>query len=108
MTCSDLDRKLLTVTDDVYTPSAPPGVTEYITWAVYSYTLIRGDDAVQIRIPRVQIDAYTQAADASDDGGFFDRVMTALDELGLAYSVQDTGYDNDAAAMRLIIQCDVA
>lgn len=108
MTCSDLDRQLLTVTADVYSPSAPAGLTEYITWAIYRYSLIRGDDAAQIRVPRVQIDAYTQAADAAEDGGFFDSVMTALDALGLAYSVQDTGYDNDAAAMRLIIQCDVA
>lgn len=108
MTCSDLDQALQAVTNNVYTPSAPPGVTEYITWAVYSYNLICGDDECVIRIPRVQIDAYTQAADAADAGGFFDRVLTALDGLDLAYAVQATGYDPDAASMRLIIQCDVA
>jgi len=108
MTCTELETALKTVTAEVYNLAAPAGLTEYIVWAVYGYTLVIGDDAVQVRIPRVQVDAYTQAADAADDGGFFDQVMGVLDGLGLVYTVEDTGYDPDAATMRLIIQTDVA
>jgi hypothetical protein len=108
MTCSELETALKTATPEVYNLAAPAGLTEYVVWAVYGYTLIGGDDAVQVRIPRVQIDAYTQAEDAGDEGGLFARVMDVLDGLGLVYTVEDTGYDPDALAMRLIIQCDVA
>ena len=108
MTCSDLETSLKTATADVYNLAAPEGLTKYIVWAVYGYNLVYGDDAAVIRIPRVQIDAYCQDADAADDGGFFAQVLDILDGLQLAYSVQDTGYDPDAASMRLIIQCDVA
>lgn len=108
MTTTDLSNKLKTVTANTFEDAAPPGLTEYIVWAVYGYSIIVGDDSAQVRIPRVQIDAYTQAADPRGTGGFFEQVMTALDELMIVYTVEDTGWDPDAAAMRLILQCDVA
>lgn len=107
MTCSELEAALKELTPYVYENAAPPDVTEYIVWAVYGYAAIVGDDGVQIRIPRVQIDAYSQGSGAELEGGFFDTLMDALDALPLAYSVEDVGYDHDAAAMRLILQCDV-
>ena len=73
MTTTDLSNKLKTVTANTFEDAAPPGLTEYIVWAVYGYSIIVGDDSAQVRIPRVQIDAYTQAADPRGTGGFFEH-----------------------------------
>ena len=107
MTCSDLDAALRTLTAKVYQDAAPPGETDYIVWSVYGFTLVVGDDGVQIRIPKVQIDAYCQSAGAALTGGLFDLILDELDALPLCYSMQDVGYDHDAAAMRMIVQCEV-
>lgn len=108
MTCSNLDAALKTVTADTYHLAAPAGLTEYIVWAEYSLTPVRGDDRAQMHIPRVQIDAYTQDDTPVEGNSFFQAVLGVLDALELCYGVQECGYDPDAASMRLIIQCDVA
>lgn len=108
MTCSDLETALKAEIDPVYHLSAPVGVTEYVVWHEYGAAAVIGDDRTQILIPRVQIDAYTQDDTPLDSNPLFQTVLGVLDGLDLPYSVQDAGYDNDAAAMRLIIQCDVA
>ena len=106
MTCSELDAALRELADNVYKDAAPPGVYEYVVWAVSGYRTVLGDDGVQMRIPKVQIDLYSQADTADIEGGFFDTLLEGLDELGLVYSVQDVGFDHDAAAMRCIIQLE--
>lgn len=110
MTCSALESALKTVCPDTYRDAAPPGLAEYIVWAVYRYDTVYGDNGASFRVPRVQIDAYTQNTEAGADGmnSFFERVFQALDEIGLSYEVHDTGYDPDAAAQRLILQASVA
>lgn len=69
---------------------------------------VTGDDEVQVRIPRVQIDAYSQTDGPLDGHSFFGAVMGVLDGLKLPWAMQDYGWDHDAAALRLIIQVDVA
>ena len=108
MTCSQLETALKTATADVYHLAAPEGLTEYVVWAEYNLTQIRGDDRAQIQIPRVQIDAYTQDDTPIEANSFFQAVLGVLDAMELCYGVQECGYDPDAASMRLIIQCDVA
>lgn len=108
MTCSALELSLKTVTSDVYHLGAPQGLTEYIVWEEYNFTPILGDNRVQLLIPRVQIDAYTQDDTPVESNTFLQAVLGVLDALELCYSMQECGYDPDAASMRLIIQCDVA
>ena len=108
MTCSDLERALKAAVDPVYHLAAPPGITEYVVWHEYGLDNVRGDDRAQIRVPRVQIDAYTQDDTPLEGNPLFQAVLDVLDELELCYAVQDVGYDHDAAAMRMIVQCDVA
>ena len=96
------------MTSKTYHLEAPPGETEYIVWHEYLLICVDGDDASQIRIPRVQIDAYSQTDGPLDSHTFFGALLDALDGLQLPYAMQDYGWDHDAAALRLIIQCDVA
>ena len=108
MTCSDLETALKAKIENVYRLTAPAAVTEYVVWHEYVMNAARGDDRAQIRIPRVQIDAYTQNGTALDENPYFQAVLSVMDELELCYAIQDVGYDDASASMRLIIQCDVA
>ena len=111
MTGSDLSSALSSYCSHTYHLAAPEGLTEYIVWAEYGLKPIRGDDRTQLIIPRVQIDAYCQedaTLDALPTAGFLAGLLAALDGIELAYEVQECGYDPDAAATRLILQCDVA
>ena len=109
MNCSDLDAALKAVCVRTYHLGAPERLTEYeyIVWREYDVGTIYGDDISVVRIPRVQIDAFSQDDTPLDEHPFFGAVMDALDELELAYSVESYDYDDDAALMRLIIQTDV-
>ena len=115
MTCTQLETALKAAletardkTGVVFHLLAPAGVTEYLVWAEYNLTEVRGDDRCQVQIPRVQIDAYTQDDTPVESNTFFQAVLGVLDALELCYGVQECGYDPDAASVRLIIQCDVA
>ena len=108
MTCSDLETALKAATADVYHHAAPAGLTDYVVWEEYSLRPIIGDDRTQLLIPRVQIDAYTQDDTPIESNTYFQAILGVLDALDLPYAIQDMGYDHEAAAVRLIIQCDVA
>lgn len=108
MTCSDLEKALREAVEPVYHLTADEGQTQYVVWHEYGMNTVRGDDRAQLHVPRVQIDAYTQDDTPLEGNEYFQAVLGVLDALELCYSVQDVGYDNDAAVMRLIIQCDVA
>lgn len=106
MTLSELINALEAVCESTYHRGAPSGVTDYIVWHEYGMRPVNGDDAAQIRITRVQIDAVTQDDGATE--GMFTDVMDALDALGVPYSVEDISFDDSLMAMRCIIQCEVA
>lgn len=108
MTCSDLETALKAKIENIYHLTAPAAVTEYVVWHEYGMDIVRGDNRAQILIPRVQIDAYTQNGTALDENPYFQAVLSVMDELELCYAIQDVGYDDASASMRLIIQCDVA
>lgn len=108
MTCTELEAALQQATENVFHYAAPPGYTEHIVWAEYQLNQVWGDDGSQLIIPRVQIDVYSQDSSPLESHALFQTVLGILDDLELCWSLQDTGYDHDAAATRLIIQCDVA
>lgn len=86
---------------------APPGTAEYIVLSPYRLNELRGDGCAAMRWMRCQLDCYSQRPDADVPGGAFEFVLNSLDGFGLPYSVEDCSYDNDAAAMRMIVQCDI-
>lgn len=107
MSCSDLEAALKALCPDTRHLAAPKNKTKYIVWAEYGLNDIHGDNQAQIRIPKVQIDAYCQDPDATAEDGFFVSILNTLDNLGVSYEVQDIGYDPETALMRCIILCDV-
>ena len=90
-----------------YEYAAPPGAAEYIVLSPYNPRLRRGDDAAVLRWNRCQLDCYSQRPDAKGADGVFVFILNTLDDLGIPFSVESCDWDNDAAAMRQIIQRDV-
>lgn len=107
MSCSDLEQALKALCPDTKHMGSPQGKTKCIIWAEYGLNQVHGDDRTQLRIPKVQIDAYCQEPDPLAEDGFFVSILDTLDGLGVPYDVQDIGYDPDTALMRCIIHCDV-
>lgn len=104
MTLQTLSAALAAVCPDTYELAAPKGKLEYVVWAVYLWETVPGDDAAQLRAPKVQLDVVAQSSTAA----LFDSVMSALDTLHLPYDVISFGYDPEYAAVRLILQLVVA
>ena len=71
----------------------------------YGLHRIRGDGRDQLRLRKVQIDLFKRSADANDV--FFLSILDTLDDLGIAFAVQDMSYDESFNAMRCIIECEV-
>lgn len=107
MTYSGLSAALTAAGWTCYKNGAPKGKTEYIVLAPYSVGRLRGDDGDALRWTRCQLDCYSQEADADLETGKFVSILDTLVNLDLPYSVQDLSYDDDAAALRLILQCDI-
>lgn len=103
MNLSDLETALKVVTPDVYELEAPSGLRRYIAWHAYNYQDIRGDDRVQARFPRVQLDVYWQSR--------FDPIMeelfAVLDYWRLPFDVQDVTWDDERQLHRGIVQLTV-
>ncbi len=107
MTFCDLETAMRAVCPSVSRDAAPAGERDYIVLSTYGLGGYHGDNRAELRVPRFQIDAYSQDAAATDPDGWFLPVLEALDELGLPYAVQDIGYDPDSASMRCIVQGDL-
>ena len=100
MTLQSLDSILKAVCTDSYHLAAPAGLNRYVVWHEYGLQPVPGDDSVQVRIPRVQIDILWQ--ELTDT--LAEDVMAALDLWCQSYEVTDYGYDDEYAAMRCILQ----
>lgn len=87
--------------------AAPSGTADYIVMSPYALRELHGSDRAAMRWVRCQLDCYSQRADADREGGIFEFILNTLDGCGLPYSVEDCSYDHDAAAMRMIVQCDL-
>lgn len=107
MTFSELKASLEAGGLDCHEYIAPPGAAEYIVLNPYRLRGMQGDDRAVMRWMRCQLDCYSQNPDAGEAGGAFEFILNTLDGYGLPYSVEDCSYDNDAAAMRMIVQCDL-
>lgn len=107
MTFGELKASLEAAGARCYEYAAPSGVTEYIALSPYALRELRGSDRAAMRWVRCQLDCYSQRPDADRDGGVFEFILNTLDGCGLPYSVEDCSYDHDAAAMRMVVQCDL-
>lgn len=107
MTSSELEAALKALCPTTY-HGGGPAKNKCIIWQEYRLKAVAGDNGAQLRIPRVQIDAYCQESNAAEPEGFFVSILDTLDSLGLAYDEPDIGYDEDSNMLRCIIQCDLA
>ena len=107
MTLSGIEAVLKGVCERTYHLAAPKNCEpDYIVWHEYGARGVRGDDRAQLRVWRIQIDAYSQRDDAAE--GFFREIMEALDDADVSYAVVDIGFDEEALCLRCIIQCEDA
>ena len=86
--------------DLVYELAGPKGCHRYVCWHRYGYNSGFGDDRNQIDAPKVQIDIHTQSITDTLANNVFD----ALRDMGLPYSIQSEGYDDDYTDIRTILQ----
>lgn len=101
MTLQDFDDKLKAACPGlVHELAAPKGAVRFAVWHQYGCGSTYGDDCNQIDAPKVQIDIHTQHSDDM----LADEVCAALWEMGLPYSIQSVGYDDDYADIRTILQ----
>lgn len=104
MTLQTFDDALKTACPETYELAAPQGKQRYVAWHKYGATSFHGDDGNLLNLPKVQIDIVTNlSADT-----LAEDVCDALWRLGLSYSVQSEGYDQEYNAYRTILQLVVA
>ena len=103
MTYANLRTLLKTLTPEVYRWAAPAGKTRYIVCRRYGYSLLRGDDSVVARLPRIHLDVYYQ--DEEDE--LLDNVLDLLDEQGQGYDLQDVVYDEALELFRGVLTLEV-
>lgn len=104
MSVSDLDTRLkAALPGQVFENSAPKGLETYVVWHQYSANLLVGDDVVQDEVPRIQIDVIWQR-----DNSIYRAVKQVLNECEQVYDLVSIGYDDEWAAMRAILQLEVA
>ena len=84
----------------VYELAGPKGCHRCVVWHRYGYSSTYGDNVNQIDAPKVQIDIHAQSA--SDT--LVEDVCAALWKMGLPYTVESEGYDDDYADLRTILQ----
>lgn len=102
MTLREFEAGLKTALPDVgvYELAAPQGKQRFVVWHQYGRSSLHGDDRNQLDAPKVQIDIVTNIP-----GDFLvDDVAGALWLMGLPYSVESEGYDDEYAAFRTILQ----
>ncbi len=104
MTLQELENALKAVCPATYELAAPKGALRYIVWHRYSWHFIVGDDSKQLRVPKIQLDIISQ----TNGDPLFDDVLDRLDELQQNYDVIEYGYDQEYAAIRMIVQLVVA
>lgn len=107
MKFTDLENGLEAAGLRVFKDAAPSGETDYIVATIYALPGRQGDDSAALRWRRCQLDCYSQSANADEEGGVFEFILNTLDDLGIPFGVRDVGMDPDAAALRMIIQCDL-
>lgn len=107
MTFSGLKQMLEDAGHRCFKDEAPAHEAEYIVMSVYLPRRLAGDDGAPLWWWRCQLDCYSQDGAADLEGGAFESILDILDRSGCPFAVQSNGYDRDAAAMRMIVQCDV-
>lgn len=104
MTLQELENALKAVCPATYELAAPKGALRYIVWHRYFWHFIEGDDSKQLRVPKIQLDIISQ----TNGDPIFDDVLDTLDELQQNYDIIEYGYDQEYAAIRMIVQLVVA
>lgn len=107
MTFSGLKEMLEAAGHRCFKDEAPSGETDYIVLSIYLPRRLYGDDGAPLWWHRCQLDCYSQDGSADLSGGVFESILDIIDRAGCPFSVMESGYDRDAAAMRMIVQCDV-
>lgn len=102
MRYADLKTLLERVCAKTFELEAPAGETRFIVISSYGTRPIIGDDAVRAEIRKVQLDICWQQPDDTLE----EDVKNTLSAFLVPYSVQETGYDDDFAAMRTILQLE--
>ena len=100
MTLQQFESGLKEACPEVYETAAPPNATRYVVWHRYGRSPVFGDDRNQIDAPKVQLDIVTNV----HDDLIVDDICAALWAMGIPYSVQSEGYEDELAAYRTIIQ----
>lgn len=100
MTLQQFEKKLKEAFSDVYETAAPQKKQRYVTWNRYGRSSVFGDDRNQIDAPKVQLDIVTNV----HDDLIVDDICAALWAMGIPYSVQSEGYEDELAAYRTILQ----
>lgn len=100
MTLQTLIDALSAVCADTYPIAAPAGLTRCVVATEYGAVTLPADDAVQLDVPRVQIDVFWQSAADTLEAD----VKAALSSLPITWETIERGYDDQYALMRLILQ----
>lgn len=100
MTLQEFENCLKSAVPETYNLQAPAGVVRYVAWHTYSASSVRGDDRNQLDAPKVQLDIVYQ----STQDTIVDDVQAALWLMDLPYEIISEGYDQDYAAIRVILQ----
>ena len=103
MTYADLLHELTEICADSYDHAAPAGLVRFVVIHEYAETSFYGSDSNVLDVLRVQIDVYTQARDDALPG----TVKALLRANCCPYTVQYSGWDDDTARFRTILQTEV-
>ena len=103
MTLQQFESGLKEVCPETYELAAPAGKLRDVVWHRYGRHHLHGDNRNVLDIPKVQLDIVTNLK----VDFLVDDVCAALWKMGLAYSVQSEGYDQDYNAFRTILQVEV-
>jgi hypothetical protein len=98
-----LDTALKTITPKVFEGAAPMNTPEYIVYHTYGFITAIGDDGVQMKIPKVQLDIIGRLAFDT----LVDSVTDLLTALYLPYEIVSIGYDDEWANKRCIVHLEV-
>lgn len=103
MTLQQFDAALKEAFPDTYELAAPKDKLRYVVWNKYGTQSHFGDDRNVLGIPKVQIDIVSNIKDDL----LVDDVCAALWLMGLSYSIESEGYDQEYNAFRTILQLEV-
>ena len=100
MTLQEFETALKEVCQDTYEIAAPKGKLRYVAWHSYGRHSSYADNHNVLDLPKVQIDIVTNISDDT----LVDDICAALWLMGLSYSVESEGYDDEYTACRTILQ----